>query len=479
MIVKILCDRTRLNYAAPGVLRIMASVTASEIEEKNRPPIDTVLVIDISGSMSDRATEVPGGPTKLELTKHAIKKFVEQLNPTDRVGIVIFDNATETLVPIQELTPAHRALIEERVDRMHTRGGTNLVAGAISGISLIKTLPDLGDRTRRVILFTDGQTNEGITGTANVVSTIRALLDGKMAITTMGFGAGGDYDPDLLQAIATESGGSFYHAEGEDGILSNFALELGSLKSAAATDVKIALTPVKQMPVKSVASGFPVHHEGDAIIVRIGTLYSGETKRVVLTLEQTPAAAPMPMKLFAATVKVTGVETTGAFESEEPVHVEYVATEDADQKTNPLVEEQRLLLLAGSAIRNAYELASQGDYKAAAAAIRTLREQCLALGTDDTKKLAKTLAQLEKDMAHAGNFLAKRGTIQITAFGVSTGRAAGSQYTDHLYASPAQRQTMSFMKGVDQAPESAPDEEPEEKPAPPAGTGHTMTIFEK
>jgi len=58
-------------------------------------PLDTVLVIDVSGSMRD---EIPGDDsTKLEAAKEAAKMYIDCLNSTmDRVGVVSF-STTATL----------------------------------------------------------------------------------------------------------------------------------------------------------------------------------------------------------------------------------------------------------------------------------------------------------------------------------------------------------------------------------------------
>lgn len=474
MIVKIACDRKRLNHAEPGTFHLLVGVTAPDVAEKDRPAMDIVLVIDISGSMNQSATDIPGGPTKLALTKYAIQKFVEQLQETDRVGIVVFDSTTEVLVPLAELRPTHRDLVAARVNAVESRFGTNLTSGAICGLTQIGGLPAEEGRTKRAIIFTDGQTNEGIVEPTQIVTAIQTFLPAHTSITTIGFGAAGGYNQELLQAIAGATGGNAYHAEGEDGILSNFALELGSLKSAAATDVKIAITPVNQMSVKSVATGFPVQMQDGVLAVNIGTLYSGETKYVVVGLAPPPSASLMPMILFAADVRVTGLEATGSFEKEAPVHIELVAPHEADTEKNIFIEEQRLLLAAASVVKNAYELAAHHRYQDAVKLIDVLLGYCAEIETPEIKKLVEVLTKLSADLGDAKQFMQKKGTIQTTSFAMGTQRATGSEYADELYTSPKQRQTLGFMKATPPV-----EEEMEEKPAPPLGHGHTVTIFEK
>jgi Ca-activated chloride channel family protein len=56
-----------------------------------RPPINLGLAIDRSGSMA--------GARKMNYAIQAACFVVEQLLPTDRVGVTIFDNEVETIVP--------------------------------------------------------------------------------------------------------------------------------------------------------------------------------------------------------------------------------------------------------------------------------------------------------------------------------------------------------------------------------------------
>ncbi|GEM_PF-6496029 len=470
MIVKTLLDRPKLDHAAPGTLHLMVSVTAPEIEEADRPPMTAVLVIDISGSMSSAATmEVPS-PTKMELTKKAVIAFVDQLLPTDRIGIVAFDDCVQTVAPLGELTDAHRAEIHKAVEKLFPRNDTDLVAGAVAGRNLMATVPPVAGETRRIVLFTDGEASTGIQNPPEIITAIKGTPNDQTPITTMGFGAGGGYNAELLQSIASETGGNSYHAEGSEGIIEAFALELGALRSVALTDLEITIIPL-EFPLTGVASGFPVEYENGKSIVRIAQLMSGETQHVIARFE--PAPSGTPSVRVVADVQVRGIEKNGSDFTHERQNVNYVGKGEADTTRNPLVEEQRLRFTAAVAIRKANEMAKQGDHIGAAKLVAQVREQCIALGTDLTKELAANLAALEKDIGDAKSFAFAKGTIQTTVTGIGTGRASGSPYTDRSFTKPIQRQTMSFMKGVDAA---AP--EPEAAEPIPSG-GQTMTIFAK
>ncbi|MCA1900408.1 MAG: VWA domain-containing protein, partial [Chloroflexi bacterium] len=72
--------RTPLEEALPIDMEIK--------DEQRRPSLSIVFIIDHSGSMSDTS----GGVPKLELAKEAAARSVEMLFPSDRVGVIAFDD---------------------------------------------------------------------------------------------------------------------------------------------------------------------------------------------------------------------------------------------------------------------------------------------------------------------------------------------------------------------------------------------------
>ena len=70
---------------------IVARVEAPVVEtDGSRPPVNLAFVLDRSGSMS--------GP-KLAVAARAVEEGIARLQPTDRFGIVWFDDEVTILVP--------------------------------------------------------------------------------------------------------------------------------------------------------------------------------------------------------------------------------------------------------------------------------------------------------------------------------------------------------------------------------------------
>jgi Mg-chelatase subunit ChlD len=151
--------------------------------------VDIALVIDSSGSMTD------SDPNSLR--QASAKAFVKSLLPQDAAAVVDFDSSAKL---VQGLTGDQQALATA-IDTIDSSGGTDIGAGVRVGLDALKADPD-ASRVRFMILLTDG------VGSYDSSLTARAVAD-KVTIFTIGLGGG--VDQNLLQSIATGTGG-LYHA---------------------------------------------------------------------------------------------------------------------------------------------------------------------------------------------------------------------------------------------------------------------------
>ena len=163
-------------------------------DQQRRPSLAIVFIIDHSGSMS----ETNGGVTKLELAKEAAMRSIELLAPTDRVGVIAFDDLAAWVVPMTSLDDPDAVI--NAIGTIQIGGGTDILAGVQAMANVLPTDPAL---VRHVILLTDGGADP--TGIPDLVSR----LYNEYGITLTTVGVGRDAAPFLPQLA--ELGGGRYH----------------------------------------------------------------------------------------------------------------------------------------------------------------------------------------------------------------------------------------------------------------------------
>jgi Mg-chelatase subunit ChlD len=154
--------------------------------------LDIVFAIDSSGSMSWNDPN--------ELRKDAVKNFIDTLLEKDKGAVVDFDSSARVVV---SLTSDKQAL-KVAVDTIDDVGGTNIYSALNRAVTeVIK-----GQNSKRyVILLTDGE------GTWSE-SALQNAINHDVTVYTIGLGS--DVDVALLQRIASETGGKYYHASTAD-----------------------------------------------------------------------------------------------------------------------------------------------------------------------------------------------------------------------------------------------------------------------
>jgi Ca-activated chloride channel homolog len=214
-------DRTRAGWVArtaslPAVLRVVALLLlvaalaqpqAHRVQDIELEGIDVMFVLDMSQSMeaSDLA------PTRLHASQRVIREFVGRRHG-DRVGLVIFGSAPMVMAP---LTLDVRALDEIVADL--TLGDVpprGTAIGDALGLALAVLRRSDAD-SRVVILLSDGDSN--VTTELSPHEAKILARDTGVRVFTVLMGAEqheDEYgvDPELLQAIAGETGGAFFRA---------------------------------------------------------------------------------------------------------------------------------------------------------------------------------------------------------------------------------------------------------------------------
>ena len=137
-----------------------AGVAFDEIVGK---PAVLTFVVDVSGSMKRE--------DRLELVKDALFLLLDQMDPDDQVGIVVYSNSARVVLRHTSLRDRRR--IERVIMALEPRHGTNAEAGLVEGYKLADEAYRRG-YINRVILCSDGVANIGRTGAESILERIKS-----------------------------------------------------------------------------------------------------------------------------------------------------------------------------------------------------------------------------------------------------------------------------------------------------------------
>lgn len=171
------------------------------MDQANRPPLNLVFLLDVSGSMSD--------PNKLPLVKQSLDILTRQLDERDRVSIVVYAGASGLVLP--PTSGADRNKILGALQRLQAGGGTN----GGQGIELAyKTAQHYFSKegVNRVILCTDGDFNIGVTQGGDLNRLIEEKAKSGIFLSVLGFGMG-NYKDSTLEELADRGNGNYAYID--------------------------------------------------------------------------------------------------------------------------------------------------------------------------------------------------------------------------------------------------------------------------
>ena len=197
------------------------------VPPEERTDVVLTFVIDVSGSMDME--------NRLELVKDALELLVEQLRPTDEVGIVVYGDRAHVVL---EHTPVENSrAILRAIRSLRPEGSTNAEEGLVTAYRLASRAFD-PDATNRVILCSDGVANVGRTGPDSILAQIREYADDDIYLTTVGFGMG-NFNDTLMEQLADNGDGFYAYVDDIREAERVFVHDLTSSLQVIARDAKV------------------------------------------------------------------------------------------------------------------------------------------------------------------------------------------------------------------------------------------------
>lgn len=180
---------------AEGRQLVHIGLQGYNIVPRERPPLNLVLLLDVSGSM--------GEPNKLPLVQQSFRMLIDQLTARDRVSIVVYAGAAGAVL---EPTPGNEhGRILAALDNLSAGGST---AGG-EGLRLAYAFAEQNfnaNAVNRIIIATDGDFNVGINDPQQLQDFVSRKRETGIYLSVFGFG-GGNYNDALMQRLAQNGNG--------------------------------------------------------------------------------------------------------------------------------------------------------------------------------------------------------------------------------------------------------------------------------
>ena len=281
-----------------GSDKVLVSITPPTEPEMRikHVPVDVVLVIDVSGSMTaaaplpdtnDDNEKEATGLSILDLTKHASRTIIETLNDSDRLGIVTFSEDAEVIQELIKMSPDARKESWSRVERLTTQGSTNLWAGIRTGLSLYGSS---STATPSLLVLTDGMPNH-MCPKQGYVNKLRPMLsDMPRAPTINTFGFGYSIRSTLLQSIAEVGQGNYAFIPDAGMIGTVFVHAVANLYNTFASNavLEIKTHPRTALTCNTVFNTMDTKN-GDTRF-QLGNLQYGQSRDLILDLDRSAAS---------------------------------------------------------------------------------------------------------------------------------------------------------------------------------------------
>jgi|HigsolmetaAR202D_1030399.scaffolds.fasta_scaffold00044_60 Ca-activated chloride channel family protein len=223
------------------VAYLLVEMHPTQVVSNVRMPVNVSFVLDHSGSMKGQ---------KMESARRATSIALDLLDAQDVASVVIFDHRTELLIPATNVT--NKRELQDKVSRIRDAGGTKIAPAVEMGLREIERGPAPASAIRRLVLLTDGQTE-------NEDHCLRQADEaGRRQVPITALGLGQDWNEDLLIEMANRSGGVAEYISQPSEIASFFQNTVQRAQASVVQNANMVLRLVQGVTPRAVWQVIPL-----------------------------------------------------------------------------------------------------------------------------------------------------------------------------------------------------------------------------
>lgn len=187
------------------VLEVPSADVIAAIQDlwrETKKPVDLVVVMDISGSMSGE---------KINTARASLLQFIDLLDDRDRLEIILFSHQMTTLTPLSSLGEK-RADVTRRVSGIIEGGDTRLYDAVELAYQELQANGD-PSHIRAIVVLSDGADTFSSLPLDALIAQVGNLSEGGNATKIFTIAFGQDASEQVLKQIAESTGGKQYSSD--------------------------------------------------------------------------------------------------------------------------------------------------------------------------------------------------------------------------------------------------------------------------
>lgn len=216
-------------YPSPwteGARILHIGIRAYDVARKQRPALNLVFLVDVSGSMSSN--------DRLPLLKQALLMLVDELRSEDRLSIVSYAGKSD--VVLEPTAGTEKETIRTAIQGLNASGATAGSAGIQAAYALAEKNFNKA-AVNRVVIGTDGDFNVGVTNPKELEEFIAQKRETGVYLSVLGFGLDNLNDV-VMQRLAQTGNGNAAYIDGMQEAKKVLRDELSSTMVPVADNVK-------------------------------------------------------------------------------------------------------------------------------------------------------------------------------------------------------------------------------------------------
>lgn len=372
---------------------------------ETRAPVSLAIVLDTSGSMTGE---------KIEEAKRSAIRLVRDMHPDDEVAFVRYSDGSELVQPLARVRDVREGLIRH-IEGIVAAGGTNIPSGLRLGKDALRNAA--GNHVHRIVLMSDG-----LDSSRSESDRLAAAAAAEGTVTSS-LGIGLDFDEAYMSSVAHAGHGNFAFVKDGASLATFLEKELSETAHTVVQNANVRIrVPAGLAFVR--ASGADAQIENGELVIRAGSLFGGDERRVLLEFRSTQGEAACDncessfsgAGAYRLPVMVDWNVVSGGTGHAEPAPLVLQVTRDPEAmraSMDPQVYSRAMSVLASRRQMEAAEAFSKGDLARAEELAeqnhRALRAAASALPAPMAAPLTAQANQFQLDREEFGKGLANDG----------------------------------------------------------------------